>query len=116
MYTTYDLVTQLNGGYLEIDCNAGLVYGQPQNPPALNIRYPPKVSPELPGLPPFAPNNRYTSGANTIFRWAATPSNFGSTGYANFPEPGAFLHPFRLVAINPSTQLSLSLTLSLLIH
>ena len=104
MYTTYDLVTQLNGGYLEIDCNAGLVYGQPQNPPALNIRYPPKVSPELPGLPPFTPINRYG-----ISRWAATPSSFGNTGYSNFPEPGAFLHPFRLVAINRSIHPALSL-------
>jgi len=107
MYTTYDLVTQLNGGYLEIDCNAGLVYGQPQNPPALNIRYPPKVSPELPGLPPFTPINRYG-----ISRWAATPSSFGNTGYSNFPEPGAFLHPFRLVAINRSIHPALSLSLS----
>jgi len=95
-YTTYDLVTQLNGGYLEVDCTpvpnfVQAVLGGPQNPPALNIRYPPKVSPELPGLPPFAAIGRYTIGGNKIYRWAATPSSFGNTGYANFPEPGAFL-------------------------
>ena len=115
-YTTYDFVTQLNGGYLEVDCTpvgtfVQAVLGGPQNPPALNIRYPPKVSPELPGLPPFTPINRYSIGGTKIYRWAATPSSFGNTGYPNFPEPGAFLliSSRRNQSINPPSSLTLSL-------